>query len=627
MGDYEENQKRVQALWQEMLSDEENDPVEDLLGDVYLSDGYETENSSVSSEEDVAPRPKKRKKFDKLKNQSENIPTTSIQKVTTARLDIKTQPIPSTSKEHVDETLLKSIEETIEKFILDESDSEAEDTIVQEEITWGPPTGHNLNQNIYFNATNSGISAAVHEEYYDKKPYDFYRLLINDSILDLIVQETNRYATQCQAENVTPGSRIKSWKPTNAGEIEYFIGILMWMGLCQLPAITSYWSNKIIYNNQIKSIMPRNRFQLLLKMLHFSNNDDENVEDDRLRKITPLLDLLNQSFQSVLVPGEYVCIDETLVPFKGRLKFKQYISNKRHKFGIKLFKLCQEGGYTYNFKVYCGKESDKNSSVPSKVVISLMDGLLNEGRTLCTDNYYTSVSLAHELLKKKTHLIGTLRSNRKLNPKSVVEKKLKKGESVAEESNTGVLVQKWRDKRDLLMLSTRYSDEMIKVQKRNVEIEKPKTVIEYNKYKAYIDISDQLKSYNTSLRRGVKWYRKLSIELMLGTALVNAYFLHQNVAFEKMSITSFKEEIIEAIFSEKFRNIETGNEETELTSHRLDDRGRNGRRRCVNCYSKSKIESGRKHAMGHTTRTSLICVQCNKFYCLNCFFETHQCTV
>lgn len=29
------------------------------------------------------------------------------------------------------------------------------------------------------------------------------------------------------------------------------------------------------------------------------------------------------------------------------------------------------------------------SSVPTKVVMKLMDPLLNKGRTLCTDNYYT----------------------------------------------------------------------------------------------------------------------------------------------------------------------------------------------------------------------------------------------
>jgi hypothetical protein len=132
--------------------------------------------------------------------------------------------------------------------------------------------------------------------------------------------------------------------------------------------------------------------------------------------------------QSKVVPGEYLCIDETLVPFKGRLKFKQYISNKRHKFGIKLFKLCLKGGYLYDLKVYCGQENDKERSetVPTKVVMNLVQQLLGKGRTLCTDHYYTSVELAHKLLDEKTYLLGTLRSNRKNNPKNVIQKKTEK---------------------------------------------------------------------------------------------------------------------------------------------------------------------------------------------------------
>ncbi|KAK9679066.1 Transposase IS4 [Popillia japonica] len=118
--------------------------------------------------------------------------------------------------------------------------------------------------------------------------------------------------------------------------------------------------------------------------------------------------------------------------------------------------------------------------------MNLMEDLLDHGRTLCTDNYYTSVALADELLDHKTHLIGTLRSNRKINPKIVIDKKLKTGETVAEESNTGVIVQKWKDKRDVLMLSTKQTDEMCPTKRRGKETLKPKNVVEYNKYKSLI---------------------------------------------------------------------------------------------------------------------------------------------
>jgi hypothetical protein len=41
--------------------------------------------------------------------------------------------------------------------------------------------------------------------------------------------------------------------------------------------------------------------------------------------------------------------------------------------GIKLFKLCCKDGYTFDLKVYCGKEElNKDSSIPTKVVMQFM---------------------------------------------------------------------------------------------------------------------------------------------------------------------------------------------------------------------------------------------------------------
>jgi hypothetical protein len=139
----------------------------------------------------------------------------------------------------------------------------------------------------------------------------------------------------------------------------------------------------------------------------FGNN--ENVTEDRLQKISPLVNVLIKNFQRYNTLNETVCIDETLVPFRGRLSFPQFIKNKRHKFGIKLYKLCVEKGYTYNLKVYCGMDKVKGQSSSQNVVVSLADNLLQKGRTINTDKYYcTSIHLAHVLLEKNTHLVETL---------------------------------------------------------------------------------------------------------------------------------------------------------------------------------------------------------------------------
>lgn len=57
--------------------------------------------------------------------------------------------------------------------------------------------------------------------------------------------------------------------------------------------------------------MSRNHFELLLRMLHFSNN--ENVrKDDRLGKIRSLVDILNHTFAFHFTPDEYLCVDKNV---------------------------------------------------------------------------------------------------------------------------------------------------------------------------------------------------------------------------------------------------------------------------------------------------------------------------
>jgi hypothetical protein len=51
-----------------------------------------------------------------------------------------------------------------------------------------------------------------------------------------------------------------------------------------------------------------------------------------------------------------MAIDEVIVSVKGRVIFKQFIPKKRKRFGIKVFKLCDSTGYTYDMKVYLGKD-------------------------------------------------------------------------------------------------------------------------------------------------------------------------------------------------------------------------------------------------------------------------------
>lgn len=84
---------------------------------------------------------------------------------------------------------------------------------------------------------------------------------------------------------------------------------------------------------------------------------------------------------------------------------------------------------------------------------------------------------------------------------------------------------KWKDKRDVLVLSTKHTGCTVSVQTRTGNREKSPAVVDNNKGKGSIDLSDQMASYNSALRKTVKWYKKIAIELIFGTCLVNAHFL------------------------------------------------------------------------------------------------------
>ncbi|CAH2013564.1 unnamed protein product [Acanthoscelides obtectus] len=350
------------------------------------------------------------------------------------------------------------------------------------------------------------------------------------------------------------------------------------------------------------------------------------IAGDKFAKIKPLLDKLLKNYKDLYTPEEYVCVDETMLPYRGRLSIKQYIKSKRHKYGIKLFKLCSGTGYTYNIKIYAGKESGERIT-PEGIVTFLTQDIIGLGRTLVTDNWYTSLPLAKRMLDSNTHLIDTIRKNRKGLPKEVVDKKLKKGEVAAMENKDGITLLKWKDQRDVLVLSTKHDAEM--VERSNNRI--PKVVFDYNSGKSSVDLSDQMGSYSNPLRRSVKWYRKIAFELLLTTSMVNAFILYKNVTGCNIKITHFKKEVIRYL-------INTANNEnidhelpTKRRRHhslkRKDGENKHKTRRCCkHCYKKNNELHGGKYATNRTLKVDTYCEDCEgkPFLCLNCFNEIHQ---
>lgn len=259
--------------------------------------------------------------------------------------------------------------------------------------------------------------------------------------------------------------------------------------------------------------------------------------------------------------------------------------------------------------------------------MEMLQPLLDDGRTLYADNWYTSVALAENLQKRSTHLVGTIRKNKKGLPKTVVDAKLKRGEIIARQNQNKVVVMKWHDKRDVLLLSTKHTDEQKEVHHKEGPRLKPSAIIDYNKAKAFVDMSDQMAAYSNSLRKSIKWYRKLAFEFITGTSVVNALYLYNKINNKKISITTFKENLAMQLFESGeplHPNAENPVEEHRLTE-KMDNEGKHKRGRCKSCYEKNSQQHGRDYAVKNTKRVSYICLGCdgNIFICMECFFEKH----
>ena len=140
-----------------------------------------------------------------------------------------------------------------------------------------------------------------------------------------------------------------------------FLATTMLMTINSKPRIKYYWSTyKLLSISIFAKIFTRNRYLSILKYLHFSNNEEiEQIEQNWLRKVTKVIEMLKAKFTCALTSFQNLCIDESLILWKGRLSFRQYIRSKRNRFGIKLFMLCDcETRYLLDLLVYAGSQTD-----------------------------------------------------------------------------------------------------------------------------------------------------------------------------------------------------------------------------------------------------------------------------
>lgn len=340
-------------------------------------------------------------------------------------------------------------------------------------------------------------------------------------------------------------SRMASFSITNFTEMYKFFGLSLLQAQIRFPTLRKIFSYDPLYYHPIFSnVMTGRRYEQLLRAFNCTN---DRQSKDRLNKVSSLLQILIRNYQKAFSPEEALSLDESLLLHRGRLSFKQYIKNKRAKYGIKFFELCSPNGYNHNIEIYKGKQPDnKEVSKLQALVFRLVDPFLDKGHHLIMDNYYNSVNLSKRLLLRKTHTTGTLRTNRKDNPKNLTSKKLKRGDHLWKRKGK-VYVSKWKDKRDVLCITTKFHPTMVEVTNSyGKKTKKPKEVHEYNLHMSGVDRCDQLTSYYSCPRKSIRWYKKVIFH-MLDVTVVNSFLLYRDITKKKISLLQFREGIIRGL--------------------------------------------------------------------------------
>ncbi|XP_029966199.1 uncharacterized protein LOC115401946 [Salarias fasciatus] len=305
-------------------------------------------------------------------------------------------------------------------------------------------------------------------------------------------------------------------------ELMAFIAVIIWRGVRKVPSLADNWS-EMYGNKRIMATMSRDRFKNIMRHLRFDSKRTraERLQTDRFAAMSELWESFRKNCVTFYRPGRHITVDEQLYPSKTCCPFLHYIATKPDKFGIKFWVACDlKSKYICNVFPNVGKEPDrpKEERLSESVVMKLMGPFLDQGRTVTTDNFFTSLSLAKKLLCRKTTILGTLNKNRREIPPSAREMNGDEFSTrVFSTTDATLTVYAARRKQLVYVLSSMHSE----IQTENSHKRKPSTITQYNSTKCGVDIMDQMvRQY--SARAGTRRWPVTVFYNMVDMAALNA---------------------------------------------------------------------------------------------------------
>ncbi|XP_045453461.1 piggyBac transposable element-derived protein 4-like [Melitaea cinxia] len=258
--------------------------------------------------------------------------------------------------------------------------------------------------------------------------------------------------------------------PIDLVELKALLGLL----LISAATKSNHLPTRLLFDTRrsgtvFKACMTAERFNFIIKCLRFDEKQTREARKltDNFAPIRELWDKLISNFQKWYTPGSYIIVDEQLVGFRGRCPFSMYIPNEPDKYGIKLVMAADVNSkYVINAIPYLRKGTDpQGQPLATFFVEKNTSTLYGSNRNITIDNWFTSVSLAEELLKLPYNLtlVGTLRSNKREIPEQLKNSKTRRiGTTMFCFDDKMTLVSfKPKSNKDVFLLSTVHDQPII----------------------------------------------------------------------------------------------------------------------------------------------------------------------
>lgn len=365
-----------------------------------------------------------------------------------------------------------------------------------------------------------------------KTPLECFSLFFADDIFNLLVTCTNKYIEEVRNKF----QRERDAKDTDVEEIKALLGLLIMSGVLRASHLNfvDLWATDGSGVEMFRLTMSYQRFLFLLRCLRFDDRTTrtERLQVDNLAAVREICDMLQAKFREAYTPYQNVTIDEQLIGFRGRFKGKVYMPSKPNKYGIKNQALVDSKTfYMLSFEVYSGKQPAgpyQVSNSPNDIVKRLVEPIKGTNRNVTTDNWYTSVKLANELLdpSHKLTIVGTLKKNKPDIPKDFLPNRSRTQFSSLfgfQKTMTMVSYVPKPNKAVVLLSSMHHAAH---IDPTSTDKQKPEIITYYNSTKGGVDTNDHLcGTYNVG-RRTKRWPLAIFFHL-INVSGINALIVHR----------------------------------------------------------------------------------------------------